>query len=183
MASKAKSPFRLTMLTNEIAANSTSKVIEDILFYNEEDKLRISEDPKYKAEPVNIILNSGGGSVYDGFALIDVIDRSTTPVHITGYGSIMSMALLILVSGHKRFSGRFTTFMYHEISYDIPTETIQYHKQELQESDRAQKMYNEYLLSRTKFTKELTDDVISRRANYYFDANKAKELGIIHKVL
>lgn len=183
MASRAKSAFRLITLSNEIATNNISKVIEDIIYYNEEDKLRVIEDAEYKPEPIQIILNSVGGSVYDGFALVDVIRSSTTPVHITGYGSVMSIALLILVSGHQRTAGRLTTFMFHEVAFASGEEKIQYHKQELNESERLQKVCKEYLSSRTKFPKELMEDILGRRADYYFDANKAKEFGIIHKIL
>lgn len=183
MAIKTKNAFRFISLSNEITTNNVSKAIEDILYFNEEDKVRLIEDPRYKAEPISIIVNSEGGSVYDGFGLVDVIEKSHTPIYITGYGCIMSMALLILTAGHKRSAGKLTTFMYHEVKYGIVEDKIQYHLQELDESRRIQKVYNDYFLSRTKFPKDVMEDVISRRSDYYFDANRAKEYGIINKIL
>lgn len=51
--------------------------------------------------PLNIMINSEGGHVTDGFAIIDVMETSRIPVQTIGTGMIASMALLILSAGHK----------------------------------------------------------------------------------
>jgi hypothetical protein len=61
--------------------------IQTISFINEID------NGKEEVEPIKLIINSLGGNILDGFALIGVIENSFVPVYTYGYGSIMSMAL------------------------------------------------------------------------------------------
>lgn len=53
------------------------------------------------ASPLTFIINSEGGQVNDGFAIIDVMETSRLPVQTIGIGLIASMALLILAAGNK----------------------------------------------------------------------------------
>lgn len=50
---------------------------------------------------ITIIINSPGGYVTSGFALIDIIEGSKIPVHTVGLGQIASMGLNIFISGAK----------------------------------------------------------------------------------
>lgn len=50
---------------------------------------------------IQLVLNSPGGSVTDGFAIIDVMEWSRLPVRTTGLGMLASMALLIFMAGAK----------------------------------------------------------------------------------
>lgn len=52
-------------------------------------------------QPITLLINSEGGHVNDGFAIIDVMETSRLPVQTVGTGLIASMALLILSAGHK----------------------------------------------------------------------------------
>jgi ATP-dependent protease ClpP protease subunit len=61
-------------------------------------------------------VNSGGGNLYDAFALIDVIRASCLPIDTVGIGSIMSAAFLIFVCGRKRYISPNTSIMCHEYS-------------------------------------------------------------------
>ena len=50
---------------------------------------------------IQLIINSPGGSVSDGFAIIDMMEWSRLPVRTTGLGMLASMALLIFMAGAK----------------------------------------------------------------------------------
>jgi len=50
---------------------------------------------------IQLIINSPGGSVSDGFAIIDMMGWSRLPVRTTGLGMLASMALLIFMAGAK----------------------------------------------------------------------------------
>ena len=58
---------------------------------------------------ITIYINSYGGSVYDGFAVIDVMRRIKSPVKTICIGKAMSMAALILVCGDTRQASLATT--------------------------------------------------------------------------
>ena len=158
---------------DEISVNEIIEIIYDI---NEEDA------KKTQKEPIKLIINSLGGEVYSGLALVDVIDNSLTPIHTICHGSAMSMALILFAAGHKRLAGKYATFMYHEAGYDVEGKVI-HHKQELKEVERTDKLCDDYLISKTKLTPKLLNDVRNKRAEWYFDVKTAMKYGLVDEIL
>ena len=62
---------------------------------------RIIEANMQSLDCIQLIINSPGGSVHAGFAIIDVMQWSRLPVRTTGLGIIASMGLLIFMAGQK----------------------------------------------------------------------------------
>ncbi len=50
---------------------------------------------------ITMMINSPGGYVSDGFALIDIMNSSIIPIHTVGIGMIASMGLQIFLAGEK----------------------------------------------------------------------------------
>ena len=50
---------------------------------------------------IQLLVNSPGGSVPDGFAILDIMEWSTLPIRTTGLGVLGSMALLVFMAGAK----------------------------------------------------------------------------------
>ena len=69
-------------------------------------------------KPVNLYINSGGGSVYDGMSIYDVMNLIQCPVHTTCCGTAASMAAVLLSSGEKgeRRSLEHSQIMLHQPS-------------------------------------------------------------------
>ena len=173
---KRKLQNRTIMFFGPVSGSNVSKVIDQI------DAI-LEEDPN-DTDPIKIILSSEGGDVYDGFGLIGYMESVPIKFHIHCVGKIMSMALPIAVAGDLTTASPYCTFMYHEISSSIPyQENIQYFKQETRESERLQKMYDEYLINHTKLDKEFLDGIKGRRADYYFSAKEAIKYGVISKIV
>ena len=167
---------RTIMFFGQVTENNVSKVIDQI------DAI-LEEDPN-DTDPIKIILSSEGGDVYDGFGLIGYMESVPIKFHIHCVGKIMSMALPIALSGDLVTASPYCTFMYHEISHSVPYhEKIQYHKQELKECDRLQKMYDEYIVNHTKFDKVFLDDIKDKRAEFYFSPKDAIKYGVISKIV
>ena len=140
--------FRTIVLSGEIDESSVKDAIQTISFINEID------NGKEEVEPIKLIINSLGGNILDGFALIGVIENSFVPVYTYGYGSIMSMVLPILVAGDKRFGHPLATFMYHECLDSVPYDKMSIIKENIEETDRLMDMYDDYLISRTTLTQK-----------------------------
>ena len=178
MASPKKSnkPSGRILSLGDIDGESVNELIEIIYDINEEDA------KKTQKEPIKLIINSFGGELYSGLALVDVIDNSLTPVHTICHGSAMSMALVVFAAGHHRIASKYATFMYHEASY--PTEgKVMHHKQEIKETERTDKICDDYLLSKTKFTSKQLKDVRDKRSEWYFDVKTAMKHGLVHEIL
>ncbi len=52
-------------------------------------------------EQLRLYINSPGGDVDQGFALLDLMRWSRIPVHTTGMGLVASLGLLVLMAGAK----------------------------------------------------------------------------------
>jgi len=169
--------FRTIVLSGEIDESSVKDAIQTISFINEID------NGKDEVEPIKLIVNSLGGNILDGFALIGVIENSFVPVYTYGYGSIMSMALPILASGDKRFGHHLATFMYHECLDSVPYDKMSIIKENLEETDRLMAMYDEYLISRTSLTQKQLNKVKNKKTDWYFGSDEALSYNIINEVI
>ena len=173
---------RNIVLSSDITASSVADIIESILDINTLDDELEEDLQDYEREPIKLVVNSFGGSVYDGFALIAAIEHSKTPIHGYCYGSAMSMGFIIYISTHVRFAHKTSTLMYHEIS-DVFWGNITGAKQNLKECERLQKVYDDYVLSRTKIPVNKMDDYKDRKEDWYMSAQEAAKYKIIHKII
>ena len=70
------------------------------------------------SEELTFFINTVGGSCYDGFSLVDVMNVSRMPIRTVGMGSIVSMGVLLICAGTKgkRIMLRNTEVMAHQFS-------------------------------------------------------------------
>jgi ATP-dependent Clp protease protease subunit len=169
-------PLSRIMTLGDIETEIVNDIIHSIYEINEEDI------KKQTAEPIKLIINSAGGEIYSGLALIDVISTSLTPIHTICHGSAMSMGLIVFIAGHHRTASPNATFMYHEAMYGLEGKTA-YHKQEMKEANRIDKVCDDYLLSKTKLTQKLLDNVKNTQAEWYFDVKTALKYGVVNEIL
>jgi ATP-dependent Clp protease protease subunit len=173
-----KRVYRNLVLSGEISEESAQNIIQHISDINEDD---FGKDERI---PIQLKINSIGGSMYDGFAIIGAIESSETPIYTYGYGAIMSMALPILVSGAKRFAHPLTTFMYHECLDTFGHyEKVSILKENLEETERVMEMYDDHILNKTSFTKKQLDKVKKGKFDWYFDINDALKYKVIDQVI
>ena len=174
----AKDKIRLgrVITLGEITQENVNDIISLIYEINEEDI------KKTQVEPIKLIINSFGGEVYSGLALIDVIDNSRTPIFTICYGTAMSMGLIVYVAGHERYASKNATFMYHEAAYPIEGK-VAHHKQELKEVERIDKICDEYLISKTKLTQETLDNIKITQSEWYFNVDDAINYSIVDEKL
>jgi ATP-dependent Clp protease, protease subunit len=176
---------RTIVISTGIDEVVAGQVIDHIMAINEYDESRsqiVVGGQPYMPEPIEIFINSGGGSVSDGFAIIDAMEMSDTPIITYGMGTVASMALAIFVAGDHRVASRHTRFMYHGVAYgmmgDMPA-----HKARMEEVELMQRMYNSLMRERTDFPQEQMDKICADSGkDYYFSAKEAKKLGVAHEV-
>jgi ATP-dependent Clp protease protease subunit len=155
---------------------AVNEIIQDIYEINAEDA------KKQIVEPIKLIINSFGGEVYSGLALIDVIDNSQTPIHTICHGTAMSMGLIVYAAGHVRHASKYATFMYHEALYELEGK-VAFHRQELKETTRVDKICDDYFISKTKFTDKVLKPYRDKMAEWYFDVKVAQKYGLVDEIL
>jgi len=164
---------RNIILSDDINSKSVSSVISSIFQFNEEDKEKLQD----KKSPVKLWINSSGGYAYDALALIDIIQKSKTPIHTYIVGKGMSAGLYIFASGHKRYVGENAFTLIHTSKGGgygtVPDlEIVLAHRKDV---DRR---LDELLVSRTKITQDQIDDNRNSKTEWYLNANQCLEYGI-----
>lgn len=163
----------------DIDNEKACEVIGLIHEINNEDKNKIKEN----REPIKFILNSPGGTVYDGIGIADAIENSVTPIHIYIHGHAMSMGFAIATCGHYRYATKRTTFMYHEMSWNTGQEKIKYHEQELKEGKRLWKLYDDIIVENTNIPLKSLQKISKEQKEWYMTAEEALELGVIDEII
>lgn len=162
----------------EINSESANEVIRAIYEINMEDYDVKSENREF----IQLILNSPGGDVYDGFAIVDAIQHSGTPIQATILGRAMSMGLVIAAVCHYRVSGPNARFMYHEGVYGVEG-SGRVHKNEFVEYELMEKKYDTILIENSKLSEEQLEQEKQKAKEWYFGAIEAKELGIVDSII
>jgi ATP-dependent protease ClpP protease subunit len=138
---------------------------------------------RYPDAEVEILLNSGGGSVWDGFAFIDYLNRLQrrgTHIRIVGIGVVASMAGIILQCASERVLTDRAWFHAHEVSNMIAgTVTVQ--EDNIKLSKALQSRAIELLCARSTLTPTKLKSMWARK-DVYMDAKEALRLGLIDRI-
>ena len=136
--------------------------------------------PESKRTPVVLVINSGGGSVFDGVGLMDAIRQSKTPVIAICAGYAMSMAFNIFSVCHLRVAMPNSIFMYHD-GYESVDNTATKAADWAAFSPKVDKRISKMIAERSKFTvKKLTK--IAPHDNYWL-TDKMVEMEIVDAVI
>lgn len=167
---------RKIWLHDEIDIETVSGAIHNIYQYNREDADLPVEDRK----PILLYIASNGGSVDAGFALIDAIQTSKTPVYTINTGYWYSMGFLIGLAGKKRFAMPNATFLMHDGSNFIWTSGSKAQDQ-ADFNRRVEARVKQYILDHSTLTSKEYDK--KQRVEWYLFADEAKEKGFIDQII
>lgn len=145
-------------------------------------RLILTNRPKEKAlDPITILLNSNGGDVYEALGIIDYINTLSVPVNVVARGRAMSAAAMILCCGTGiRAASLSTTIMVHEASAEIIGKSADI-KANADHIDELEEDFYRMMAAKTKNNEEFWRKAC--RKDFYMSAEKAKELGLIDKVI
>lgn len=167
---------RKLFISTNICQETVDDAIRHIMQINREDMGVAREDRK----PIILYVTSNGGDVDAGFALIDVILSSETPVYVINQGYQYSMGFLIGLAGHKRFAMPHAKFLMHDGSQFIYNSGAKAQDQ-MEFNKRMEERIKQYVLSRTKITSEMYDSQM--RKEWYMFADEAKKLGVTDYII
>ena len=97
----------------------TRETIFDLIMHikdAEEENLITSIKLHIESIPIFLHINSKGGSVFDAFNAIDVIQSSRMPIHTIIEGATASAGTLISVVGEKRYMTKNAFMLIHQLS-------------------------------------------------------------------
>jgi len=139
---------------------------------------------KYPKQPINIMMNTPGGSVVDGLALYDAIMRyrlkgSIINIHVEG--ASMSMGVPILQAASKRTASPHAAFLLHEVGYEVRG-TMSNHEDELAQAAKLQKVVDKIILDRSSIKPEDLAQ-LTKRKDYGFTAQEALSHNLIDAII
>jgi len=142
---KMRLKHREVYLFGEIVDYIIQDIITEILYLD-----------KLETKQITLYINSGGGTVGDGFALIDIMKNLNSPIRTVGLGEVCSMACAIFVAGTKglREVGKNTWFMFHPITSGMREDYVKFQKSRVLQAEQLEKQYDQLILDSTKIPEQ-----------------------------
>lgn len=147
-----------------------------------DDKNNIPID---RRQPINIYINSYGGEVYEGLALISLIKNMQEKGYIINTYSeskSMSMGFVIFCVGTNRYMSRYSTLMYHSVS-SMTYGKVQDMIVDLDETIRLDELIKYIILEHTDIDIEILDEVTRCKKDWYINSNEALEYKIATEII
>ena len=166
---------RIIFLAEDVNSASASLVVAQLLFLE-------SEDPD---KEISLYINSPGGSITDGMAIVDTINYIKCPVSTICIGMAASMGAVLLASGAKgkRFATPNAEILIHQPligggGISGQTTEIKIHADHMV---RTREKLNKLLSERTGQSLETIQNDTER--DNYMTAQQALEYGLIDGIL
>lgn len=138
-------------------------------------------DESKKKDPINIIINSDGGDVYEALGMIDFIQSLDVKVNTICRGRAMSAAALLLCSGTGvRAASKNSTIMFHEMSSGIYGKSSDM-KANVQHMEKLEEILVNIMSENSNKDKKFWRDITIK--DYYLSPQEALELGVIDTII
>jgi ATP-dependent Clp protease protease subunit len=156
----------------------TAYTFNNIIPFIEHINLLDKDIPIEQRRPIELIINSGGGSFHDGIAVITAIKRSKTPVHSLIYSYAYSMGLAIMQACEKRYMSKLGSLLYHEVMTEADGNGTQI-KRTQKELDRIQKIYDSIIMEKSEVTEEMLEEQREKVNDWVIGFDEALKLKLI----
>ena len=160
---------RIIFINGEINSETSNLVIAQLLYLD-----AISHDD------ITIYLNTPGGSVSDGLAIIDTMNLVKSNVNTIAIGTVASMGAVILACGNKRASLKHTKMMIHQIYFGVQG-TMSDVSIVYDNAQNTKKSLMDILSEKTKQPIKKLEKDCDR--DYWLNAKEAVEYGLIDEIL
>ena len=163
---------RIVMINGEIEPQMANAVVAQLLFLE-------SENPN---ADISLYINSPGGDISAGWAIMDTMNYIKSPVSTIGMGMVASMASVLLAAGEKgkRFALPNAEIMIHQ-----PLGGLRGQATDMEiEMNQMQKVKSTLIRQMAAFTGRKEKELhAAMERNNWMDPIQAKEFGLIDSVL
>ena len=161
---------RVIMLMTPVNNISMTSVISQLLYLNAKDIKK----------PIHLYISSPGGSVLDGYGIIDTMNLIEAPVYTYTIGLAASMGALIFLNGTNRYMLPHSELMLHQ-----PLGGVSGQASDIEiTANRIIKMkkdINEMIATKCNLDIEKVEKFIDR--DRYFNATEAIEYGLADEII
>ena len=170
-------------INGDITEDVAKEVIRQIIEINDYDEEQRIEDIYYEDKPINLFLTTNGGDTDEAFAIYDIIKHTRTQVNIYAIGRCYSAGFIILLAGNIKLAYPNTSFMLHELSYEIQDSNLFIHENYVKEFRKAQEKVNKIVFQNTNILPEILKDYIGKGKDWFMSAEEALRFGVIDKII
>ena len=163
---------RKIFFTEEVDGDSVFKCMYYLHRLRDLDKKTNTKDP------IEIYINSPGGSLYDGLGLIGLIEQMKAEgykIVTINIGIAASFAFLLLVCGSERKSYKYARAMYHDASSGMYGK-FQDLVDHMEEMEVARDNYTEIIMQYTNLTMEQLTEWNEKKKDKWFSAQEMMEI-------
>lgn len=161
---------RVILLTEGINTMTMTSVVSQMMYLNAVDN----------KQPIHLYISSPGGSVTDGFAIIDTMEIIKAPVYTYCLGLSASMGALIFLFGAKRYMLPRAELMLHQ-----PLGGASGQASDIEISAnrilKMKKTINEIISNKSKQDIKVIETITDR--DRFFDANESIEFGLADEII
>ena len=167
---------RIICLNGEVDDVMSNVVVASLLFLE-------SENPE---KPIQLYINSPGGSVTAGLAIYDTMQYIQSDVSTICMGKAASMGSLLLAGGApgRRFALPHSSIMVHQPSggYAGQATDIAIHAKEiLRVREQLNKIYQTHLTGKKQMSLDEIGKMMER--DYFLSVDEALEMGLIDEIM
>ncbi len=170
-------------ITKDIDMKSLDLIIKSIININENDTYfeKTFREFDRKDHPIKLYISSFGGIINDGLGIIDIMQKSETPIHTIVTGKAMSMGVIISVIGDRRYIGKYSTIMIHN-AWGLAGGDKHEIEEELDELKRLHEICKNIIIENSKLTKKELDEWDNLKKTIYIDSKQALEYGLVDEI-
>jgi len=189
----------ITPSNNGASGSGSVRVVENTIFFytdvTEQSALDLNQalyevDAKLKNTAnflgpdfrphIKLRINSYGGSLFAGLAILDTIRNLKSDVHTFVDGSAASAATIISIAGTKRYIGKNSMMLIHQLSTGTYGKFSEL-EDDMENNKRLMKMIKDIYKQYTKVPMKNIDEILKH--DLWFDSAKCLEFGLVDEVL
>jgi ATP-dependent Clp endopeptidase proteolytic subunit ClpP len=130
---------------------------------------------------INVRINSGGGSVFEGIAIFNVIRNSKCEIDTYIDGIAASMGSVIAIAGKKVYMSKYARLMTHKPSGGAWGTALELRKA-ADAIDDCESIASDIYAARTGLSKAQVAEKFLNGTDVYFNAEAAKKAGLIDDI-
>lgn len=163
---------RIIIVEGQVESQMASNIIAQLKFLESQDE----------EKPITMLINSPGGSVTDGLAILDIMREVKCPIHTVGNGMQASMGSILLVGGDMRRMTKNSKVLVHQIMGGAAggTQHTDFEIEAASMADEHEALKNVYV-EFTGLNHKFWDAVGER--DTWLSAEQALKMGYIHHIV
>lgn len=161
---------RIVYVTGEVDEDLSKQTVTQLLYLDSVDHSDIS-----------LYINSPGGNVTDGLAIVDTINAISSKVQTVGVGLCASMGAILLMSGNTRRCTKNCQILLHTVSSCTGYSDVHQSRVDFEHQDRMNNTLSEIICEKSNLKPEELKELTQH--DCWLSAEKALEYGIIDSII